>query len=123
MGPTIGFFFGGIFQKFTHFFFKYNHFAKNLTFFYPNIITYNHFQLFFIFLNICCVQVSAGTRNAAQVCVILYLLAGLAWALTGFVWIFGAHNILNPACGHNSTTYWVGPLHNSLHSATSALFD
>jgi len=51
-------------------------------------------------------NVSAGTRNAAQVCVILYLLAGLAWALTGFVWIFGAHNILNPACGHNSTTYW-----------------
>ena len=40
--------------------------------------------------------------------VILYLLAALASALLGFVWIFGAEQIENPQCGHDSNTYWVG---------------
>ena len=49
----------------------------------------------------------SGTKNLCQFVVILFLLAGLAWAIVGFVWIFGAHDIKNMYCGHNSTTYWV----------------
>eukprot|EP00092_Neocalanus_flemingeri_P009257 GFUD01009963.1.p1 GENE.GFUD01009963.1~~GFUD01009963.1.p1 ORF type:complete len:360 (+),score=44.02 GFUD01009963.1:326-1405(+) len=51
-------------------------------------------------------DVKQSTKNLSQLLVILFLLAGLAWAVVGFVWIFGAHNIQNTYCGHNSTTYW-----------------
>jgi len=51
-------------------------------------------------------DVKQSTKNISQIFVILFLLAGLAWAVVGFVWIFGAHNIENTYCGHNSPTYW-----------------
>ena len=47
-------------------------------------------------------------KNISQVSVILYLLTALAWALLGFLWIFGARQIENQNCGHDSHTYWVG---------------
>lgn len=50
-------------------------------------------------------DVKQSTKNFCQFVVILFLLAGLAWAVVGFVWIFGAHDIQNMYCGHNSTTY------------------
>jgi len=50
-------------------------------------------------------DVKQSTKNFCQFVVILFLLAGLAWAIVGFVWIFGAHDIQNMYCGHNSTTY------------------
>ena len=51
----------------------------------------------------------SAIKNLAQLSVILYLLTALAWALVGFVWIFGAQQIENQNCGHDSNTYWVGP--------------
>ena len=39
--------------------------------------------------------------------VIVYLLTGMAWAIVGFLWIFGASDIDHQYCGHNSNTYWV----------------
>ena len=50
----------------------------------------------------------SAVKNVAQLSVILYLLTALAWALVGFVWIFGAEQIENQNCGHDSNTYWVG---------------
>jgi len=50
-------------------------------------------------------DVKQNTKNLCQFVVIMFLLAGLAWAVVGFVWIFGAHDIQNMYCGHNSTTY------------------
>jgi len=50
-------------------------------------------------------NVKQGVKNVCQFVVILFLLAGLAWAVVGFVWIFGAHDIQNMYCGHDSTTY------------------
>jgi hypothetical protein len=50
-------------------------------------------------------DVKQGTKNFCQMVVILFLLAGLVWAVVGFLWIFGAHDTDNMYCGHNSTTY------------------
>ena len=50
----------------------------------------------------------SAIKNISQLSVILYLLTALAWALVGFVWIFGAQQIENQNCGHDSHTYWVG---------------
>ena len=48
-------------------------------------------------------------KNASQALVVLYLLAGLAWAVLGFLWIFGAQDsVMEADCGYNSFTYWVG---------------
>jgi len=44
-----------------------------------------------------------GSKNLARLTVVMYLLAGLAWAVTGFVWIFGAH--VHSTCGQDSDTY------------------
>ena len=54
-----------------------------------------------------CLDIPA-VKNISQLSVILYLLTALAWALVGFVWIFGAQQIENQNCGHDSHTYWVG---------------
>jgi len=51
-------------------------------------------------------DVNATVKNISQLSVILYLLTALAWALVGFVWIFGAQQIENQNCGHDSNTYW-----------------
>lgn len=51
-------------------------------------------------------DVNQTIKNICQAVVILYLLAALASALLGFVWIFGAEQIENPQCGHDSNTYW-----------------
>ena len=40
--------------------------------------------------------------------VVGYLLAGMAWALVGFLWIFGTHN--SETCNHESSTYKVGQI-------------
>ena len=56
-----------------------------------------------------CLDIPA-VKNISQLSVILYLLTALAWALVGFVWIFGAQQIENQNCGHDSNTYWVGQL-------------
>jgi len=50
--------------------------------------------------------VNTTVKNICQLVVIIYLLTGLAWALVGFVWIFGARQIKDPECGHDSYTYW-----------------
>ena len=51
----------------------------------------------------------AGVKNGSQALVVLYLLAGLAWAVLGFLWIFGAQDsVMEADCGYNSFTYWVG---------------
>ena len=49
----------------------------------------------------------SGVRTVCRVLVILYLLAGLAWTITGFYWIFSAEQQPGLACGHNSLAYWV----------------
>ena len=47
--------------------------------------------------------------QCSQALVVLYLLAGLAWAVLGFLWIFGAQDsVMEADCGYNSFTYWVG---------------
>lgn len=50
-------------------------------------------------------DVSEGLRKFSQVLVILFLLAGLAWSVVGFVWIFGVHSSDDTSCGSNSATY------------------
>lgn len=50
-------------------------------------------------------HVAAVAKNLSQMVVILFLLTGLTWAVVGFVWIFGAHDIDNNNCGSNSVTY------------------
>lgn len=50
-------------------------------------------------------NVSAGLKKCSQFLVILFLLVGLAWAVVGFVWIFGAHRTEDSSCGSNSHTY------------------
>lgn len=48
-------------------------------------------------------NVAIGSKSLARLTVVMYLLAGLAWAVTGFVWIFGAH--IHATCGQDSDTY------------------
>lgn len=48
---------------------------------------------------------SAAMKRCSQIIVILFLLAGLAWAMVGFVWIFGAHHTEDSSCGSDSATY------------------
>lgn len=50
-------------------------------------------------------DVNLGVKNLCQALVILYLLAGLALAVLGFLWIFGDQPSSNQ-CGHNEYTYW-----------------
>lgn len=50
-------------------------------------------------------DVNQGCKRVSQTLVIIFLLAGLAWAVVGFLWIFGAHHTENTACGSNSATY------------------
>lgn len=50
-------------------------------------------------------NVNEGAKKFSQVVVIIFLLAGLAWSVVGFVWIFGAHHTENTTCGSNSETY------------------
>jgi hypothetical protein len=51
-------------------------------------------------------DVNPGCKKCSQALVIVFLLAGLAWAVVGFLWIFGAHHTENTSCGSNSGTYW-----------------
>jgi len=51
-------------------------------------------------------DVNLGVKNTCRVMVIVYLLTGMAWAIVGFLWIFGASDIDHQYCGHNSNTYW-----------------
>jgi len=63
-------------------------------------------------------DVNPGCKKCSQVLVIVFLLAGLAWSIVGFLWIFGscpfyywhlfgeAHHTENTSCGSNSATYW-----------------
>jgi len=44
-------------------------------------------------------------KNLSQCLVVTFLLGGLAWAVVGFLWIFGAHEIADDNCGSNSNTY------------------
>jgi len=44
-----------------------------------------------------------GCRRMSKFVVILYLLSCMAWALVGFLWIFGTHN--KETCNHESNTY------------------
>ena len=42
-------------------------------------------------------------KSAAKCLVIFFLLCGLAWSVTGFLWVFGARE--NETCGADSFTY------------------
>jgi len=50
--------------------------------------------------------VSKGVRAVCQVLVILYLLAGLAWTIMGFYWIFSSRHQPGLECGHDILAYW-----------------
>ena len=49
----------------------------------------------------------SGVRAVCRALVILYLLAGLAWTITGFYWIFSSRQQPGLGCGHDSLAYWV----------------
>ena len=52
----------------------------------------------------------SGVRAVCRALVILYLLAGLAWTITGFYWIFSSRQQPSLECGHDSLAYWVSLL-------------
>ena len=57
-------------------------------------------------------RILPGCRRLSKVLVVGYLLAGMAWALVGFLWIFGTHN--SETCNHESSTYKVGQIENKI---------
>ena len=61
----------------------------------------------------------SGVRAVCQALVILYLLAGLAWTITGFYWIFSSRQQPGLECGHDSLAYWVSNQENQYRLSIS----